>query len=139
LKKRKKKQKKKKKKKEYEEYLKLKEAFAVEEEGFDVDQSLESENLLQEFVDYVKQMKVVNMDELAAHFHLRTPEVVDRIKSLLADGILTGLVDDRGKFIFITEDELKAVAKFVNQRGCVTVSELAEYSNKLIRLESSSS
>ncbi len=75
------------------------------------------------------------MDELASHFKLKTPEVVERIKTLVADETLTGVIDDRGKFIYITMEELLGVAKFINQRGRVSVQELAEYSNKLIRLE----
>ncbi|VDO74882.1 unnamed protein product [Onchocerca flexuosa] len=47
-------------------------------------------------------------------------------------------MDDRGKFIYITSDELQAVAKFINQRGRVSKAELIEYSNKLIVLESQS-
>lgn len=145
---------------EHEEYLKLKEAFAVEEEGYDVDESLESENLLQEFINYIKQAKVrswagcvmgnrdlaafhqgpfcfqvVSTEELASRFKLRAQDVVDRIRILESEGSITGVIDDRGKFIYISPEELKAVAKFINQRGRVSVAELADYSNKLIRLE----
>jgi hypothetical protein len=48
--------------------------------------------------------------------------------------LLSGVVDDRGKFIYISPDELEAVAKFVKQRGRVSIAELAESSNKLINL-----
>lgn len=48
--------------------------------------------------------------------------------------LLPGVVDDRGKFIYISPDELEAVAKFVKQRGRVSIAELAESSNKLINL-----
>lgn len=48
-----------------------------------------------------------------------------------------GVVDDRGKFIYITEDELKAVADFIKKRGRVTLEELVENSNKLITLDQS--
>jgi hypothetical protein len=40
--------------KEYEEYLKMKEAFSVEDEGFEANEGGDKENLLQEFIDYVK-------------------------------------------------------------------------------------
>lgn len=36
----------------------MKEAFEVEEEGFDQIEADQAENLLQEFVDYVKKTKV---------------------------------------------------------------------------------
>ncbi|VDM70320.1 unnamed protein product [Strongylus vulgaris] len=90
---------------------------------------------MKEFSDYVKKSKVVNMDELAAHFGLKSDEAISRLQYFLDNGLLEGVMDDRGKFICITEDELNAVAKFINQRGRVTIHELAEYSNKLIRLE----
>ncbi|VDM27451.1 unnamed protein product [Toxocara canis] len=114
----------------------MKEAFEVAEEGFDVRDDEENENLMRQFVDYIKNAKVVNMDELGAHFKLRTEEAVDRLNYFIENGTLTGVIDDRGKFIYITEEELQAVAKFINQRGRVSLNELVEYSNKLISLES---
>ena len=48
---------------------------------------------------------------------------------------LLGVTDDRGKFIYISPEELEAVAKFIKQRGRVTISELAESSNTLVNLQ----
>lgn len=45
-----------------------------------------------------------------------------------------GVIDDRGKFIYITVEELQAVADFVKKRGRVTIQELVENSNNLITL-----
>ncbi|CAJ0582015.1 unnamed protein product, partial [Mesorhabditis spiculigera] len=120
---------------ELEEYLKLKESFVVSEEGCDAVEGEEAENLIMRFINYIKENKVVNMDELGAHFGLNAEEAVKRVKQFLENGELTGVMDDRGKFIYITEEELEAVAKFVNQRGRVTIPELATYSNRLIRLD----
>ena len=39
---------------EHEEYLKMKEAFGVEEEGFDEELEDEKESKLQEFINYIK-------------------------------------------------------------------------------------
>ena len=44
------------------------------------------------------------------------------------------MIDDRGKFIYITMDELESVAKYMRQIGRVSISELAESSNRLINL-----
>ncbi|XP_003401218.1 DDRGK domain-containing protein 1 [Bombus terrestris] len=121
-------------KKEYEEYLKMKQAFSVEEEGYDQDDKEDEENLLEEFVLYIKQNKVVILEDLAARFGLKTSSVVERIQDLQAHENLTGVIDDRGKFIYISQEELEAVAKFVRQRGRVSITELAENSNRLINL-----
>lgn len=79
------------------------------------------------------------MEDLSAKFSIKTVDAVERIKNLVADGQLTGVIDDRGKFIFISPEELQGVAKFINQRGRISVAELVEYSNQLIKLEPSTS
>lgn len=45
-----------------------------------------------------------------------------------------GVIDDRGKFISITPEELDSVAHFIRQRGRVSITELAQASNSLINL-----
>ncbi|EEZ98643.2 hypothetical protein TcasGA2_TC001171 [Tribolium castaneum] len=85
---------------EHEEYLKMKEAFSVEEEGFEEGEEGNEMNLLQEFVAYIKNNKVVVIEDLAAHFKLKTQAAIDRIRDLQKDDILTGVIDDRGKFIY---------------------------------------
>ncbi|XP_004611010.2 DDRGK domain-containing protein 1 [Sorex araneus] len=118
---------------EHEEYLKLKEAFVVEEEG--VGETMtdeESHSFLTEFIGYIKQSKVVLLEDLASHVGLRTQDTISRIQDLLAEGTLTGVIDDRGKFIYITPEELAAVATFIRQRGRVSIAELAQASNSLI-------
>jgi len=47
---------------------------------------------------------------------------------------LTGVTDDRGKFIYISQEELESVAKFIRQQGRVSIADLASSSNKLITL-----
>lgn len=119
---------------EHEEYLKMKASFEVQEEGFDEEDEQQQQELLQSFIDYIKNEKIVVLEDLAAHFKLKTQAAIDRIIELQKDDRLSGVIDDRGKFIYISEDELKAVAKFIRQRGRVSISELAENSNRLINL-----
>lgn len=121
-------------KKEHEEYLKLKETFGIEEEGYE--ETLDDDGVtLTQFIDYIKENKVVVLDELALKFKLKTQITIDRIQCLLEDGSLTGVIDDRGKFIYISQSELNAVASFIKKRGRVSLTELAEHSNNLIVLD----
>lgn len=118
---------------EHEEYLKLKEAFVVEEEGVSETMTEEqSHSFLTEFINYIKQSKVVLLEDLAFQMGLRTQDAINRIQDLLTEGTLTGVIDDRGKFIYITPEELAAVASFIRQRGRVSITELAQASNSLI-------
>lgn len=121
---------------EEEEYLRLKASFVIEEQG-EEEQLTEdqSRNLLQEFIQYIESNKVVLLEDLASHFGMRTQDAISRLQDLLADGSLTGVIDDRGKFISITPDELDSVARFIKQRGRVSITELAQASNSLINLQ----
>ncbi|XP_073997913.1 DDRGK domain containing 1 [Rhodnius prolixus] len=121
-------------KREHEEYLKMKAAFSIEEEGFDENEMEDNSTLLQDFISYIQDTKVINLEDLAARFKLKTQSVIDRIQHLQSDGRLTGVIDDRGKFIYISQSELESVAKFVKQRGRVSIVELVENSQRLINL-----
>ena len=80
------------------------------------------------------------------HFNVRHPVFSGGCQNSLKwafefifSSIFAGVIDDRGKFIFISQEELEAVGKFITQRGRVSISELAENSNRLISLETKSS
>jgi DDRGK domain-containing protein 1 len=119
---------------EHEAYLKLKASFTVEEQGFDAEE-IEEDGLLQRFVEYVQKQKIVLLEELAATFQLKTQDAIDRLQKLVAEGTLTGVIDDRGKFIYISKSEMEAVAKFIRQRGRVSLTDFAENSNQLIHFD----
>ncbi|XP_047211705.1 DDRGK domain-containing protein 1-like isoform X2 [Girardinichthys multiradiatus] len=120
---------------EEEEYLRLKASFIIEDQGEQEQLSEDqSRSLLQDFIDYIKTSKVVLLEDLASHFGMRTQDAIARLQDLLAEGTLTGVIDDRGKFIFITPEELDSVAQFIRQRGRVSITELAQASNSLINL-----
>uniref|UniRef100_A0A0A9W3J4 DDRGK domain-containing protein 1 n=1 Tax=Lygus hesperus TaxID=30085 RepID=A0A0A9W3J4_LYGHE len=118
---------------EHEAYLKLKAEFTIEEEGCDQEE-LDGENLLERFIQYIQDKKVVAIDELAAKFRMKTQAAIDRIQDLQNEERLSGVIDDRGKFIYISRSELEGIAKFVKQRGRVSLVELAENSNRLMNL-----
>ena len=90
--------------------------------------------MLAAFVEHVKARKLVVLEELAAEFGLRTAEAVSRVQALESMGRLTGVMDDRGKFIYISPEEMATVAAFINTQGRVSIAELANRSNDFIRL-----
>jgi hypothetical protein len=111
---------------EQEEYDTWKTMFSTDESGnLETEAAEESQSLLQEFIEYIKTHKVVVLEELASHFKLRTEQAIARVRDMLEAGYITGVLDDRGKFIYISEEEMEAVAKYINKKGRVTISELA--------------
>ncbi len=59
---------------------------------------------------------------------------MDRIKALEQSGVISGVIDDRGKFIYISPEELTKIAEFIQKRGRVSISDIVSESNKLINL-----
>ncbi|KAI9093423.1 hypothetical protein K1719_027437 [Acacia pycnantha] len=117
------------------EFEKWKGEFSVDDEGT-LEEVLDSnKDLLADFVEYIKKQKCVPLEDLAAEFKLRTQECINRITSLETMGRLSGVMDDRGKYIYISEEEMKAVADYIKREGRVSISLLASKSNQFIDLE----
>ena len=95
----------------------------------------QDEAVLVRFIKHVMDNKVVQLDELGGEFSLRVHEIIARVGALESMGYLSGVTDDRGKFIYVSKDELQAVAKFIGRKGRVRIAALAQESNKLIDLQ----
>jgi len=121
-------------KKEEEEYNSLKHMFSVEGGGSLLDDQTKFEQDEEGFIQYIKQIKVVYLEDLASKYHVKTQSIVDRINALETEGKINGIIDERGKFIFLTQDELLAVSKFIKGRGRVHISEIQRESNNLVDL-----
>lgn len=122
--------------KEQEEFDKWKSMFSTDEEGSTVEKTTdaESQTLLEEFVAYIKKHKVVVLEDLASEFGLPTKEAVERVEKLQQMNRLSGITDDRGKFIYITSEEMEKVAQYIEKKGRITISDLASASNRFIKL-----
>eukprot|EP00296_Roombia_truncata_P003297 JP439479.1.p1 GENE.JP439479.1~~JP439479.1.p1 ORF type:complete len:122 (+),score=22.99 JP439479.1:1-366(+) len=109
--------------------------FEMEADGsVAAEEEQESQGLLEEFKRYIREHKVVVLEDLASAFKLRTADVVNRVKGLEQMGHITGVIDDRGKFIYISVEEMDAVARFMRLRGRVAIADLVAESNKLVNL-----
>lgn len=89
--------------------------FEIEEEGEDAkteEQEAEEKRIFVTYIkvsskqrseaNYFKEKKVSYVEQIASEFGIRNSETVKKLNSLLESGDLTGVLDDRGKFIYIT-------------------------------------
>jgi len=120
-------------KKEAEEFAKWEKMFQVKEEGVSKEEF--NEKVITEFINYVKLRKVVSLEDIAGTFKISSKEVVNRLNDLEACGRICGVIDDRGKYIFITDKELSNIEKYFLNKGRVSKSDLVTQCNKLIRFE----
>jgi hypothetical protein len=50
-------------------------------------------------------------------------------------GALSGVFDDRGKFVYLPRSELESIADFVKRRGRVGIAELVKQTSHLVQLD----
>ncbi len=117
-----------------EEFDDWKDMFETTEAGTEKLSADEAESQLEQFVKYIKRKKVVLLEDLATEFGLSAQAAVDRVTKLEEMGSITGVIDDRGKFIYVSPEEMQQVADFIKRRGRVSISELVRESNALIDL-----
>ncbi|KAK1440025.1 hypothetical protein QVD17_05850 [Tagetes erecta] len=118
------------------EFEKWKGEFSIDAEGTMENEVQDgTQGLLFDFVEYIKKQKCVPLEDLAAEFKLRTQDCINRITSLEDMGRLSGVMDDRGKYIYISHEEMQAVADYIKREGRVSIAHLASQSNQFIDLE----
>ena len=74
------------------------------------------------------------LEDFAAEFKMLTKEVVAKIEQLERDGLLTGITDDRGKYIHITPAEFDQISDYISSCGRVNRQDLFKEANKLVRM-----
>ncbi|CAM9966900.1 unnamed protein product, partial [Ectocarpus sp. 8 AP-2014] len=103
-----------------------------------------SAEALRRLKSYILDNKVSSLEDLEVELSLPSEEIVDKIEELEARGDFTGiLVDDArgsssgGSFVRVGEGEMRALAAFINERGRLTLAEVAAEANKVLDLSES--
>ena len=123
-----------KKKKEDEEYNKWKDMIKVGEEGEDR-MDFTKEETINQFLDYIKIRKVVSLEDISGTFKLNPNDIVMKLNQYEKEGRIMGIIDDRGKYIYITEKEMGLIEKMLMNRGRISKTDLIKECNRLIRFE----
>ena len=123
--------------KEQEEYDKWKDFLTLEDTGNKLDEEKDEENLLEQFINFVKLRKTVNIEDLSMRFDLPNKACIERLNHLVEGGFLKGVVDDRGKFLYIEDQEIEELIKSINSKGHFNRGELIDRFSEIIRLNPS--
>jgi len=97
--------------------------FEVKEEG---SSKTDDQNMDSAFIDLLSSQRVTRLDQVASTFQLDMNEVVSRIQLLLKDNRLCGILDDRGKFIFLTLEQMKWMADTIQLEGRLSIVKLRQ-------------
>jgi hypothetical protein len=106
-------------------------SFQIKEDG-----TMEADiaqDLLADFIDHIVHKKALVLEELAEEFRLRTQDTVRCIQELEAVRRITGVMDDRGKFIFVSLREMENVSAFIQSGGRTSISALVDKSSAFVK------
>ena len=65
---------------------------------------------------------------------MTTKEIVQKIKELEKEGLLSGIFDERGKYMVIEEGEWSAIRNYISARGRVKKTDIMSECAKLIKI-----
>jgi hypothetical protein len=122
------------KKKEDEEYNKWKDMIKVGEEG-EEKMDFTKEEIINKFLDYIKIRKVISLEDISGTFKLSPNEIVMKLNQFEKEGRIMGIIDDRGKYIYLTEKEMGLIEKMFINRGRISKADLIKECNRIIRFE----
>ena len=122
------------KKKEDELYNQWKDMMKVGEEG-EEKMDFTKEEVINKFLDYIKIRKVISLEDISGTFKLSPNEIVMKLNQFEKEGRILGIIDDRGKYIYITEKEMSLIEKMFMNRGRISKADLIKECNRIIRFE----
>lgn len=122
------------KKKEEDEYNKWKDMIKVGEEG-EERMDFTKEEVINRFLDYIKIRKVISLEDISGTFKLSPTDIVNKLNQFEKEGRIMGIIDDRGKYIYITEKEMGLIEKMFINRGRINKGDLIKECNRIIRFE----
>ena len=76
---------------------------------------------VKEWIDMLEENRVFRADVFALEFSISTGKVVNRIRQLLKSGRVTGFLESDIRFIYVTQREMFALAKFVKEQKEVSL------------------
>ena len=93
-----------------------------------------AENALREYLAAVAptESKLLVLDDCAKRHNLAVERLLKIMNDMIDGGSISGVFDDRGKFVYVTDDEYGAIAKFIRNRGRVAMSELVRECNRIV-------
>ncbi|CAG9461182.1 unnamed protein product [Pedinophyceae sp. YPF-701] len=106
----------------------------TQEAGEGVPAGGQSPTTLDKFLHCIREGKVVRLEDLAARFQISVEQTIAWIRDLEGAGRLTGVMDDRGKYVYVSPAECKAVAKFIMDKGRVTMEDIAKQTTAAVGL-----
>lgn len=123
-------------KKENDLYDQWKDKIKIGDEGEDRN-DFENEEVINDFINYIKLRKVVSLEDLNGQFKMTRNELVEKLNKFESEGRILGIIDDRGKYIYITEKEMCMIEKMFATRGRISKNDLIKECNRIIKFEPS--
>ena len=116
------------------EYLHWKTEMSVTDSGSNLLSVEEQEKLAERMIEHIKSNKIVLLEELVVEFSLDMDYLIKCIDQYESQGRLQGIIDEKGKYIYLSTEELQQVANVIQSRGRISLEDLNHHIHKIINL-----
>jgi hypothetical protein len=79
-----------------------------------------------EWVNQAKEQRCIYIKDITRDFDVSTESVIHRIKQLVSEKRLMGVIDRNSHFLFLTDEELDTITSIVVERGSVSLSDISD-------------
>lgn len=80
----------------------------------------------------VRSEGIVHLDELAEIAQCKMAALHDLLTRLEKEKRITGVIDERGKYIYMADEKFEELRRVVEQHGRISLNELAQLAQKLL-------
>jgi hypothetical protein len=84
--------------------------------------------------EYLIKKKLSLLEDASHKFSLTIKDLVEKIKKIEAEGLISGVFDERGKYLYIEQREWDAVKNYILGKGRLKKSDLMSECAKIIKI-----
>lgn len=87
---------------------------------------------VEDLISEMQEKRSVKTQDMAASFGVTQDVVIDRIQELVKEKRVSGVVESDGRFIYLSDEEMKAMADAILMAGEISAEEVATICNQQI-------
>ncbi|KAL7572052.1 hypothetical protein ACA910_001702 [Epithemia clementina (nom. ined.)] len=93
--------------------------------------------LVDEWIKELKSIRSVSIEDLASRFEIPSERVVVRIRKLIVQQRIAGVITESGRFVYFSEDELGSIIQRVARKDIASKSDIATICKDVVSGEGS--
>lgn len=115
-------------------YQEWKSSIQLEKSGSLEDEKEKMALKSKEVIEFLKKNKISTVEEIMGEFQMKDEKMtVKLILNLVKEEKLFGFLDENGKFICISDEEIESIKEAINKSGRMTMEKVTHLCNQVVK------